>query len=217
MKNKPAPHPYGKKPKERKVPYENKGIIAKIEAIKPDPDLTAKLFSIYFTHVLRGNRTAAARQLGIARQTVNTYAQTPPTQAWWPIVLRLLIEENIKWYSRHTKKKYRDQADIIRAHMAALKMPQLRSNAMLYKLDDDPDEHGALNHLLTLLVKYKGKIPVHKLSRPSVSGGYSLRTLRYAKDQIGLIITRKDDKTYWEIHKQKTGSNIFTVDSLGDL
>jgi hypothetical protein len=171
----------------------------KIRKITPQANLdeTEALMDLLY-ECTKGNAAHCARLMGISRRTWIIWAKDPPTEWYWPLVLRTAIKHtlsNIVATRRATSKKF--QRNILEA---LSKIPQHKDFEeeianMAYEVS------ASVTHLRTLLARRGMWWSEIKLA--ANNGGYSTQTLRKAAKIIGIVRRQegfgKDKDSFWRL------------------
>jgi len=162
-----------------------------------DPAETEALIELLY-YATKENGAKCQRLLCISKPTWRKWAKHPPTEWYWPMVLRAAIKHTLSSMIAHrraTSKKFQNYV------LTALnKIPQHKDFEeeianMAY------DIRGAQAHLRDLLIK--GGKYWSSIRSPAYSAGYSTVTLRKAAKALGVVMTQEgygaDKDSYWRL------------------
>lgn len=158
---------------------------------------TAALLDLLF-QATSENSTQCSRLLGIARPTWKRWSQHPPTEWYWPLVLRAAIKHTLSQIisqRRATSAKFRSHILESLSKVPHSKDFEVDIANLAY------EARGAELHLRTLLVR-RG-MWWSEIQKTANSGGYSKATLRKAAKSIGVVKRQEgygDEKdSFWRL------------------
>lgn len=159
----------------------------------------AILYEILLT-AFKGNKSGAARALGISRTTFVKWDTDPPEWPYWNMVMRQVILDvcsSMKVHS-HTKSAIRLHRQEIFRQLA--KLP--KSDPLSYELLDlQYDMSAASTHMRNLLIR-KGMYQ-DKIMLPANNGGFSRKMIERAAQRLGIIKTiegyGENKRSFWRL------------------
>lgn len=162
-----------------------------------DPKETEALIELLFVST-KENNAHCARLCCVSRKTWQKWAHTPPTEWYWPIVLRMAIKHTLAQMiatRRMTTAKFRRRILESLSQIPQHKDFEEDIANMAY------DIRGSQRHLRDLLLRggrWWGEIRL-----AANNGGYSEHTLRKAAKALGVVQTQEgygsDKDSFWRL------------------
>lgn len=171
----------------------------KLKKITPqaDPRETEALLDLLF-EANKQNNAHCARLLGISRPTWRRWSHTPPTEWYWPMVLRAAIRHTLSQMisqRRGTTAKFQNRVKAALNAIPQSKDFELEIAEMAY------DAQGAESHLRHLLAR--GGMWWSSIQLSAHNGSYSKQQLRIAAKNIGVVMKQEgygaDKDSYWRL------------------
>lgn len=162
-----------------------------------DPKETEALLDLLF-EASKENNSFCARLCGVDTRTWKRWTKEPPTEWYWPLVLRHAIKHLL---SQMIAQRRATTAKFRRGILEALsKIPQHKD----FEVDIAHmayEARGAELHLRTLLIR--GGRWWSEIQLPANNGGYSKQTLQKAARTLGIVKTQegfgKDKDSFWRL------------------
>ncbi len=135
---------------------------------------------------VNGNTSAVARVLGIDRRTYESWIHTPPQWPWWNIVLRMAVKQvMIGIKGRRGSPTIQHVANI---RDALNRIPN--STELLDEISSQAWEYRECEIHVRQLLAY-GPMNWSEIHKAANSGGFTIRQLRAAAKDLGVIKTRE--------------------------
>ena len=155
------------------------------------------LFDTLLEDVFKMNKAAAARILGVSIPTISRMDKRAPgkgKQWWWNIILRHIVMLYYADMKSSGSKKMKRRAERIRSRIADAGSVKLMS-ALEIAEGSNPQ---AVRFLAALILDQRGQhIYLDELDKPGVRGGYSMRSLRRAAEQLHLVKDQHGSRMIW--------------------
>lgn len=179
------------------MPTLNRQVKLTKKKISADLEETEALIELLF-EASKCNNAHCARLLNISHRTWKKWTTTPPTEWYWPLVLRQAIKHTLaSIVAQRKSSSLKFQRDIMQrlARIPNNKDFEIEIADMAYTI------RGAELHLRNKL--QRGGMWWSDLQRPGHSGGYTKQSLRKAAAALHVVKTQegfgRDKDSFWRL------------------